>query len=130
MGQEVTCVMLDVGNVLGVVTVADLEPAVAWYERLFGRPPDRRPMENDVEWQLTSNGGLQLVGDEASSGKGYVTLGVADIEAALQDLASRGIEGTAEEVGAIDGVPLKIAQLQDPAGNTVVLASLAASRPS
>lgn len=120
--------MVDVGNVLGVVAVTDLDAAVTWYERFFGRPPDRRPMEGDVEWQLTSNGGLQVIQSPEHAGKGFVTLGVNDIDATLQDLAARGVKGEAQHVGEIDGMPLRIAEFTDPAGNTVVVASQSGRR--
>ena len=42
-------------NVLAVIPVARFEPALDWYGRLFGRPPDLVPMpgERVAEWQLT-----------------------------------------------------------------------------
>lgn len=122
--------MIEVGNVLGVVTVAAMDDAVTWYEQFFGRPPDRRPMESDVEWQLTSNGGLQVVHSPEHAGKSFVTLGVDDIDATLKDLAARGIKGEAQTVGEIDGQPLQIAEFADPAGNTVVVASQGGLRVS
>lgn len=33
---------MSINSVLAVVTVADFEAGLAWYERLFGRPADRR----------------------------------------------------------------------------------------
>ena len=122
--------MLEVENVLAVMNVADLEQVAPWYERLFGRPPDRRPMETVVEWQLGVTGGLQVVLDAERAGKSSLTLGVGDIDDALRDIAARGLHGTAETVGEQNGVPLRIAILQDPAGNMVVLALAAASRPA
>ena len=122
--------MLEVENVLAVVHVADLGEAAPWYERLLGRPPDRRPMESVVEWQLAVTGGVQVVRDPERAGKSSLTIGVGDIDDALRDIAARGLDGTAETVGEQSGVPLRIVILQDPAGNMVVLASAAASRPA
>lgn len=121
--------MLDVDNVLAVVHLADLEEVAPWYERLFGRPPDRRPMETVVEWQLGVTGGLQVVRDAERAGKSSLTIGVGDIDDAVRDITARGLQGTAETVGEQNGAPLRIVILRDPAGNMVVLASAAASRP-
>lgn len=115
--------MLDIGRVLATVLVDDVEEAVPWYERLLGRPPDSRVMAGLAEWQLTASGGLQVVQDAERAGKSSVTLLVADIDDAVRDLAARGLTATAETVGEENGVPRRIAQVQDPAGNTVVLAA-------
>lgn len=44
---------MSIEHVLAVVPVSDLERADAWYEALFGRPADNRPMPTLVEWQVT-----------------------------------------------------------------------------
>jgi catechol 2,3-dioxygenase-like lactoylglutathione lyase family enzyme len=36
-------------NVRSVIAVADLDAALAWYERLFGRPADSLPMDGLAE---------------------------------------------------------------------------------
>ena len=45
---------------LAVVPVSDLERADTWYEALFGRPADNRPMPSLVEWQVTGAGWVQI----------------------------------------------------------------------
>jgi hypothetical protein len=47
---------MPIEHVLAVVPVSDLERADAWYEALFGRPADNRPMPSLVEWQVTRAG--------------------------------------------------------------------------
>lgn len=44
-------------NVVPSLQVSAFETTVEWYERLFGRAPDRRPMDGCVEWQLAPTGG-------------------------------------------------------------------------
>jgi hypothetical protein len=38
-------------NVVPSLQVSAFETTVEWYERLFGRAPDRHPMDGCVEWQ-------------------------------------------------------------------------------
>jgi hypothetical protein len=38
------------------IATADYEKALAWYERLVGRPPDMIPNENEAVLQLTETG--------------------------------------------------------------------------
>ncbi|WP_432090571.1 hypothetical protein [Streptomyces sp. NRRL F-5630] len=45
-----------VTHVLAVAPVTDHEAAVAWYERLLGRPADARPMPGLADWHLTDGG--------------------------------------------------------------------------
>lgn len=42
------------------VCVTDHEAAVEWYGAVFGRPPDRRPMDGLAEWQLSGTEGVQV----------------------------------------------------------------------
>lgn len=44
-------------TVLAEMAVKDLTPELAWYERLFGRPADTRPMEGLAEWYLIDKPG-------------------------------------------------------------------------
>ena len=49
-----------------VLNVADHDLGVAWYSDLFGREPDRRPMEPSAEWQLTDTGAVMVCADDLS----------------------------------------------------------------
>lgn len=100
-----------------VICTADLATASAWYAKLFGRDPDRRPMPSLAEWQ--GEGGLQLLERADAAGKGFLTLMVDDIEEARADIQRRGLEVGAKQEGDVAG----IAQLRDPDGNTVTLAA-------
>jgi predicted enzyme related to lactoylglutathione lyase len=105
-------------NVLAVVTVTDWKAGVSWYERFFGRPADRNPMDGLAEWQVTAAGGLQVVEDAERAGSSYVTLAVDDLEghrAALSDRQVDAGEITRGEVASF-------AQVIDPDGNTITLA--------
>jgi predicted enzyme related to lactoylglutathione lyase len=104
-------------NVLPSLHVAAFDETVAWYERLFGREPDRRPMDGDVEWQLTPTGGVQLFRNPEHATTQTVILGLDDLDAELEQIRGRGIE-TPEP---FDVTSFRLAQLTDPAGNTVIL---------
>jgi predicted enzyme related to lactoylglutathione lyase len=109
---------MSLNRVLAVVTVADFETTLAWYERFFGRPADRRPMDGLAEWQVTETGAVQMVRDADRSGSALLTLGVDSLDALTAGLAERGLE-----VGDITvGVIARVASISDPEGNTITFA--------
>ena len=59
-----------------VLNVADHELAVAWYSDLFGREPDRRPMEPSAEWQLTETSALMVYAEAETTGGSTLIIGV------------------------------------------------------
>src|ERR1700747_3521408 len=93
-GGQVT----DVEVLFAVVTVADLGGAVAWYTRLFGRPADIVPHDNEVMWRLADAAWLYVVRDEKRAGHALVTLCVADLDLAVARIAARGITGGPVEI--------------------------------
>jgi predicted enzyme related to lactoylglutathione lyase len=106
-------------NVMPSLQVSEFDATVEWYERLIGREPDRRPMDGCVEWQLAPTGGIQVYRNPETPVAATLIVGVDDIDAEVPALAGRGI--MAEPYDVPTG-QFRIAQLQDPAGNTVVLA--------
>jgi len=105
-------------NVRSVIAVADLDAALAWYERLFGRPADSLPMDGLAEWHLTGSGGIQLVRDADHAGKSVTTLIVDDLEKQVADLVSRDLDGGAITTGDV----ARFAVISDPEGNTITFA--------
>ncbi|WP_448611509.1 VOC family protein [Geodermatophilus sp. URMC 60] len=105
-------------DVLAVLMVDDFPTAAAWYERFFGRGPDRRPMATCAEWQLADSGAVQVFGNPAGAGGSTVVLGVDDVDARAAQLVDRGIE--AQLFTTPDG-QFRLASSTDPAGNTVLL---------
>jgi catechol 2,3-dioxygenase-like lactoylglutathione lyase family enzyme len=100
--------------ILAGVATADIEAAIRWYTTLLGRGHDERPMNEAAEWRLANGGGIQLVQSRDRAGKSMVTIGVADIEKLVDDLASRGVETQATARGQ---GPYRLAQVTDPEGN-------------
>ena len=109
---------MTIEHVLAVVPVSDLAAADAWYEALFGRPADNRPMPSLVEWQATGAGWVQVTVDAERAGSGLLNLAVDDLAAAREELAARGVE-TGEIQTVTKGVEL--APTSDPDGNTITL---------
>lgn len=106
-------------SVMASLQVADLEPVVEWYGRLFRRAPDRSTMEGVVEWALLTGGtGLQLAKSPDGASPATFILSVDDIDAEVEAIGARGIEAEPYDVPSGQ---FRLAQ-QVPAGNTVVLA--------
>lgn len=105
-------------HVLAVVQVTDIERADAWYEALFGRPADNRPMATLVEWQVTDGGWVQVTADPDRAGSAQLNLAVDDLTAARDELGGRGLT-PGEITGVSKGVELSA--LEDPDGNVITL---------
>jgi glyoxylase I family protein len=109
---------MTIEHLLAVVSVSDIERASRWYEALFGRPADNRPMASLVEWQVLTGGWVQVTRDPDRAGSGLLNLAVDDLPAARDELTDRGLEpGEIQPVNK--GVELS--PLSDPDGNTITL---------
>jgi predicted enzyme related to lactoylglutathione lyase len=106
-------------NVLASLQVSDFEATIEWYERLFGRGPDRYPMDGCVEWQLTPTGGVQIFRNPEGATAATIIVGLDDLEREASELRRRGIE---PEPYNVPSGQFRLAELQDPSGNRVVLA--------
>lgn len=110
---------MQITHTLSVMKVRDHDAAVDWYSALLGRGPDRRPMPPSAEWDLGSGRGIQVYLDPDHAGDHDMIIGVADLDEALAELSSRGIDG---EAFTVPSGQFRLAMLPDPSGNTVVLA--------
>lgn len=104
---------------LAVVPVADLDSAGRWYENLFGRPADRRPMDSLAEWQVNEQAVVQVFHEPARAGQTLVNLTVDDLDSTLAELGGRGITGGEPQLVASGRQRLVV--LADPDGNRVGL---------
>jgi predicted enzyme related to lactoylglutathione lyase len=109
---------MQIDHVLAVVPVADIGRADRFYETLFGRPADNRPMPSLVEWRVTGAGWVQVHEDAGRAGSGLLNLAVADLDAACEELVAAGIDA-GEVLEANKGV--RLLPLTDPDGNGVTL---------
>lgn len=105
---------MTIEHVLAVIPVRDLPSAVLWYEQLFGRPADNRPMDTLAEWQVIPSGWVQVTADPGRAGTALLNFAVDDISAHRQVLTDRELTvGPVEQVS--NGVQL--AAVLDPDGN-------------
>lgn len=105
-------------SVISVLHVNDFDGAIEWYSKWLQRKPDISPVEGVAEWRLVENAWIQIsvAPDPSLAGKSSVVCGVRNIElqrAIFQDLDIAVSE--TQDLGFI-----KLAQVSDPAGNTVV----------
>jgi len=90
-----------------------------WYEKLFAKPPVRRPMPGLVEWQFSDSAEVQLFEAPEHAGHGTLTLGVMPIGPEHARLAAAGL--APGEIEQTEGY--FTLRLFDPDGNLIVLAS-------
>ncbi|HEY2436562.1 MAG TPA: VOC family protein [Solirubrobacteraceae bacterium] len=112
---------MQVTHVFAGVATRDFPAALAWYERLFGRAPDRFPHDAEAVWQLTDTGLIYLVADPESAGRAVITLIVEDLEAWQAEIAGRGIRA-----GGVEGLGegARRVSILDPDGNRISVAEV------
>jgi hypothetical protein len=103
------------------ITVSELAASQHWYELFFFRSPDVLVSTDEVMWQLNEQSWLFIVADESAVRSANVVLATDDLDRALRDLASRGIDP--RELEVIEGAGRK-AYFCDPDGNELVLAEI------
>jgi catechol 2,3-dioxygenase-like lactoylglutathione lyase family enzyme len=110
---------MGIETIFAHVSCSDLEESTQWYEKLFGKPPIRRPMPGLAEWQFTDSAEVQLYEEKKHAGASTLTLGVLPLEPERERLEKAGLRpGPIEEAD-----DFFIVRLRDPDDNLVVLAS-------
>jgi len=101
-------------HVFAGIPVYDRDAALAWYERLTGRPPDLIPNDSEAAWQLTATGWICVMADAGQAGTALHTVLVDDLEDFLAGVAQRGLStGPVETIGE----RVRFVVLVDPDGN-------------
>lgn len=109
---------MDFDIVFSGMPVSNLGDAVDWYSRLIGRPADIPVNDTEVMWQFTDTAFVYVVLDPEHAGSSVISLAVPDLDAAVAELAERGVLGAAiEHVGTAG----RRATCTDPDGNRVAL---------
>jgi len=105
-------------SIVSVLHVSDFDEAVEWYAKWLGRKPDITPDEGIAEWQLVENALIQVsvTPDPSLAGKSFVVCCVRNIEA--QKVVCQNADVTVSEIQDLGFI--KLAQISDPAGNTVM----------
>jgi hypothetical protein len=110
---------MPIATIFAQVSCSDLEASVAWYEKLFGKPPLRRPMAGLAEWQFTESAEVQLFEAKEHAGHSTLTLGVLPLQPERDRLVQAGLDpGPIEQAK-----DYFILRLRDPDQNLVVFAS-------
>lgn len=110
---------MSIQTVFAHISCANLTTSLAWYEKLFGKPPIRQPMPGLAEWQFTDSAEVQLFEDTTHAGHSTLTPGVLPIEPERQRLVDAGLNpGPIEEAD-----DYFIMRMRDPDQNLVVFAS-------
>ncbi len=110
---------MPITNVLAGLPVANFDAALDWYERLFGRPADARPMDGLADWHFVDTGSVQLVEHAERAGGGLVTLTADDLQADVEAMRQRGVQ-----VGEVDDTTsdkVLFVSVSDPEGNLITL---------
>jgi catechol 2,3-dioxygenase-like lactoylglutathione lyase family enzyme len=110
-------------HLIAGVPVSQLDAAIDWYTRFFGRPPDMLAGE-EVLWDIDEHATLFIEPDAARAGAGRVTFAVAGLDALLERLAAGGIEHEPIETYQ-NGV--RHVKIPDPDGNAIAFAEAPAS---
>ena len=110
--------VMSINNALASVAVKNLQSTLQWYEKLFGRPADSRPMPELAEWKFERGGWLQVYQNEARAGTGSVTLAVTDLDAQIAELRKSGIEPGA----TMKSPKVNVVMIKDPDGNSIAFA--------
>jgi predicted enzyme related to lactoylglutathione lyase len=108
---------LAITNALAGIAVEDITEAIDFYQTLFGRPADARPMHDVAEWKTTGGGWIQVLADADRAGASSLTLVVDDLAEELGRLALLGLDPVAKAMGDF----FKTAKFRDPDGNQITL---------
>ena len=106
-------------DLIAGVPVRDLDGAIDWYTRFFGRGPDMR-VGDEVLWDVADHATLFIEPDPRAAGSGRITLGVPDLDGLLDRLRAAGIDHDPVETYA-NGV--RHVKVPDPDGNAIALAA-------
>lgn len=109
---------MPITNALASVAVTDLARSMTWYQKLFGRQADSRPMPELAEWKFEGGGWLQVYQLEARAGAGSVTLVVSSLEDQIEHLHEVGIDSGK----TIMNEQAKVVMIKDPDGNSIAFA--------
>jgi predicted enzyme related to lactoylglutathione lyase len=115
--------LMAIRNVLASVAVKDLSAAIGWYERLFGRSADSRPMPEVAEWKFDRGGWLQIYQLPERAGSGSFTLVVEGLENEIAWVEKLGID--TRQRTSDDKV--KTLMITDPDGNHIAFAEVVGS---
>ncbi len=98
------------------ISVTDYTAALAWYERLLGRPPTFVPNETEAVWDLAEHRSVFIEERPEHAGHARHTIIVDDLDALVAQIGDRGLMPAKQETYS-NGV--RKAAYRDPDGNEV-----------
>ena len=98
------------------IPVTDLAAASAWYEQLFGRPPDFVVGDSEAVWDLAEHRAVFIEVAPEHAGHARHTVFLDDLEAMVAEISARGIEPAQRETY---GNGVRKVTFHDPDGNEV-----------
>ena len=110
---------MPVNRVLAGIAVSDIDAVLSWYEQLFGRPIDARPMDGLADYHFPNGAVVQLVASPDRAGRSLLTLDFDDLKGELAAMRERGLETSPLDDTTSDKV--LIATATDPDGNAITL---------
>ena len=110
---------MSIATIFAHVSCSDIGVSAPWYEKLFGRPPIRKPSAGLVEWQFTDSAEVQLCEQKEHAGHSHLTLGVLPLEPERRRLLDAGLDP--DEIEETDGY--FVMRIRDPDRNLIVFAS-------
>ena len=80
------------GDFFAGIPVTDFAAALAWYEKLFGSPPEFFPNDVEAVWQLADDRYVYIIEDHQRAGGAVCMIWVDDPVAEAARIAENGIE--------------------------------------
>ncbi|WP_433593717.1 VOC family protein [Nocardia sp. CA-145437] len=110
------------------LAVTDFAAADHWYTRLFGRAADVVVTPGiEAMWQLGDTVFVYIVIDPERAGRALVNIAVPDLETAVTEIGSRGVEPGPFILVGPDGAAGRKAPYVDPDGNSIFVIEIAAA---
>jgi hypothetical protein len=112
---------MTITNALASLAVKDINSAAPWYERLLGKPADKRHAEL-AEWTFEAGGMLQVYQNAERPGSGSVTLVVSNLDEQVSHLEKCGLDAGRRMTSETANVVM----IKDPDGNSIAFAEVQA----
>ena len=115
---ELIRIGMSIRNALASLAVKDLKKSEPWYNGIFGRAADAKPMPTLADWKFPNGGWLQVYELPERAGNCSCTLAVENLAEEKSNLDRMGVN-----VGEIpSNGQLKVFMIKDPDGNSIAFA--------
>ncbi|MET1111388.1 MAG: VOC family protein [Allosphingosinicella sp.] len=108
------------------VPVKDFQRSLDWYQRFFGCPPAFFPNDREAVWAIADHRWIYIIVEPDRAGGTIQTIMCDDLEAAISQIARRGIDFSKDERPAKD---VRKVSYYDPDGNEIGVGRVPAAQP-